>query len=136
MVPEILGIRGFWTKTLKLHGFFEKYPFYYISINLTKCGFALHGFFLEPKTAYLEALLYFEVKVSILIIWGTRLSFKIVLSSKISYPAVQLLQQLKCINRGRRRLTLLFSVHNSLFRRNQMVAILDPTKVSRAMSSS
>ena len=32
------------------------------------------------------------MKVSILIIWGTRLSFKIVLLSKISYPAVQLRQ--------------------------------------------
>jgi hypothetical protein len=26
--------------------------------NLTKRGFELHGFFLEPKTAHLEALLY------------------------------------------------------------------------------
>jgi len=26
-------------------------------MNLTKHGFELHGFFLEPKSAYLEALL-------------------------------------------------------------------------------
>ena len=31
-----------------------------ICINLTKHGFELHGFFLEPKSAYLEALLYFK----------------------------------------------------------------------------
>ena len=31
-----------------------------VGINLTKCGFELHGFFLEPKTAYLKALLYFN----------------------------------------------------------------------------
>ena len=29
-----------------------------------KCGFELHGFFLEPKTAYLEALLYFDFQRS------------------------------------------------------------------------
>ena len=52
-----LAIHGFWTKALKLHGFLKKESFYYIGINLTKHGFALHGFFLEPKSAYLEALL-------------------------------------------------------------------------------
>jgi hypothetical protein len=43
---------------LKLHCFLKKYPLQYIGINLTKCGFELHGFFLDPKSAYLEALLY------------------------------------------------------------------------------
>ena len=47
-----------YTEALKLHCFLKKNPLQYIGINLTKCGFELHGFFLEPKTAYLEALLY------------------------------------------------------------------------------
>ena len=47
-----------YTEALKLHCFLKKNPLQYIDINLTKCGFELHGFFLEPKTAYLKALLY------------------------------------------------------------------------------
>ena len=39
----------FWKKIILLH-----------KCNLTKHGFELHGFFLEPKTAHLEALLYFQ----------------------------------------------------------------------------
>ena len=39
-----------------MHGFLKKKSIQYIGINLTKCGFELHGFFLEPKTAHLEAL--------------------------------------------------------------------------------
>ena len=57
---KALVMRGFWTKALKLHGFLKKKSLYYIGISLKKRGFALHGFFLEPKTAYLEALLYVE----------------------------------------------------------------------------
>ena len=49
---------GFLTKALKIHGFLKKISLKYIGINLMKCGFELHGFFLEPKSAYLEALLY------------------------------------------------------------------------------
>ena len=30
-----------------------------------KCGFELHGFFLEPKTAYLEALLYIYIHMPV-----------------------------------------------------------------------
>ena len=43
--------------------------------------------------------------------------FEIVLLSKISYHAGLLQQQLKCINKGKRRLTLLWlaPAHNSLF---------------------
>ena len=48
-----------YTEALKLHCFLKKNPLQYIDINLMKCGFELHGFFLEPKTAYLKALLYF-----------------------------------------------------------------------------
>ena len=47
-----------YTEALKLHCFLKKNPLQYIDINLMKCGFELHGFFLEPKTAYLKALLY------------------------------------------------------------------------------
>ena len=47
-----------YTEALKLHCFLKKNPIQYIGINLTKHGFAIHGFFLEPKSAYLEALLY------------------------------------------------------------------------------
>ena len=46
-----------YTEALKLHCFLKKNPLQYIDINLMKCGFELHGFFLEPKSAYLEALL-------------------------------------------------------------------------------
>ena len=46
-----------YTEALKLHCFLKKNPLQYIDINLMKCGFELHGFFLEPKTAYLKALL-------------------------------------------------------------------------------
>ena len=53
-----LEIRGFWPKTLQIHCFLGKNPIQYIGINLMKHGFELHGFFLEPKSAYLEALLY------------------------------------------------------------------------------
>ena len=49
-----------YTEALKLHCFLKKNPLQYIDINLMKCGFELHGFFLEPKTAYLKALLYFN----------------------------------------------------------------------------
>ena len=41
--------------------FFEKKIHFYISINLTKRGFELQGFILEPKTEFLKALLYQEV---------------------------------------------------------------------------
>ena len=47
-----------YTEALKLHCFLKKKSIQYISMNLTKCGFELHGFFLDPKTAHLEALLY------------------------------------------------------------------------------
>ena len=47
-----------YTEALKLHCFLKKNPLQYIDINLKKCGFELHCLFLEPKTAYLEALLY------------------------------------------------------------------------------
>ena len=47
-----------YTEALQLHCFLKKKSIQYIDINLKKCGFELHGFFLEPKTAYLEALLY------------------------------------------------------------------------------
>ena len=53
-----LEIRGFLPKALEIHCFLKKNSLKYIGINLTKCGFELHGFFLDPKTAHLEALLY------------------------------------------------------------------------------
>ena len=46
-------------KSLEATRFLKKKSLYYIGISLKKRGFALHGFFLEQKTAYLEALLYF-----------------------------------------------------------------------------
>ena len=52
-----ITITSRYTEALKLHCFLKKNLLYYIGINLTKCGFELHGFFLEPTTAYLEALL-------------------------------------------------------------------------------
>jgi hypothetical protein len=52
-----------YTEALKLHCFLKKNLLYYIGINLTKCGFELHDFFLKPKTAYLEALLYLYVTI-------------------------------------------------------------------------
>ena len=54
-----------YTEALKLHCFLKKNPLQYIGIDLTKCGFELHGLFLEPKTAYLEALLYTLVDCSL-----------------------------------------------------------------------
>jgi hypothetical protein len=36
-----------------------------INNYITKRGFELHGFFLEPKTAHLEALLYFLIAADI-----------------------------------------------------------------------
>ena len=58
-----LEIRGFWPKALEIHCFWKEKSLQYIGINLMKCGFELHGFFLEPKSAYLEALLYLYKKV-------------------------------------------------------------------------
>ena len=49
-----------YTEALKLHCFLKKNPLQYIDINLKMCGFELHCLFLEPKTAFLEALLYIE----------------------------------------------------------------------------
>ena len=56
-----LEIHGFWPKALKIHGFLKKKSIQYIGINLTKCGFEQNGFFLEPKTAHLKALLYSNI---------------------------------------------------------------------------
>ena len=52
-----------YTETLKLLCFLKKKSLQYIGINLMKCGFELDCFFLDPKTAYLEALLYRNVAV-------------------------------------------------------------------------
>ena len=52
-----ITVTSSYTEALKLHCFLKKNPIQYIVINLTKCGFELHGFFLEPKPAYPEALL-------------------------------------------------------------------------------
>ena len=58
-----LTIRIFWTKVLELNCFLKKKTQKNIPLvhkcNLTKRSFALHSFFLEPKTAYLKTLLYY-----------------------------------------------------------------------------
>ena len=58
-----LEIHRFWPKALQIHGFLKKKSLLVHTCNLTNRGFELHGFFLELKTAHLEALLYMILHV-------------------------------------------------------------------------
>ena len=56
-ITVTLRYTDFGQKPWRYTVFLKKNPLQYISINLMKHGFEMHGFFLDPKSAHLKALL-------------------------------------------------------------------------------
>ncbi len=72
-------------KTLKLHCFLKKKSTSVHRYKPQEVWFKLHCFFLEPKTAYLEALLYFELLVLELLILILQFKVEIVENLSLLY---------------------------------------------------
>ena len=76
------------SKSLEVKLIFEKESNLVHRCNLTKHSFALHGFFLEPKTAYLEALLYSNSRLLMCLILYHPLKIDLINSNTCSYSGL------------------------------------------------